>query len=364
MTVRRRGQKLVIDYYPEGRKGSRKWVTLDERIQDEAIAREIEAELKKAAREPEELELQPAMLISEAFPEYLKWYKLHRAEKSWEDISYCYNRSIERILGEVVIKDINLHHITLYKTMRKAEKVTAKSKAKGIHPVRDLSNRTINKELSYISGFLRWCKDKYGITHRPFQVESLPYKRPIPMPLTFDECMSILEAAEPIYKGFFLCLFILGLRKSEARNLSREDIDRSNMTITVRQKGGSYKVLPASELLIEVLDRINPQVKKGPIFLNTRLKPPRPILNYRKALIRAAKKAEIKKKVTPHIFRHSIAKYLMDHDVNMRIIQQFLGHSRISTTEYYTQVFMDNLRSAEALITARMQAFYSHKNKQ
>jgi integrase/recombinase XerD len=359
MAVRRRGEKLVIDYYPEGRKGPRKWVTLDPRIQDEEVAREIEIELKKAAREPEEIELQPAMLIKEAFPEYLKWYKLHRAEKSWEDISYCYNRSIERILGEVVIKDINLHHITLYKTMRKAEKVTAKSKAKGVHPVRDLSNRTINKELSYISGFLRWCRDKYGITHRPFQVESLPYKRPVPMPLTFDECMNILEAAEPVYKGYFLCLFVLGLRKSEARNICREDIDRSNMTITVKQKGGSYKVLPVNEMLLEVLDAISPDVKKGPIFLNPRMK--KPIVNYRKALIRAAARAGVKKKVTPHIFRHSIAKYLMDHSVNMRIIQQFLGHARISTTEYYTQVFLDNLREAGALITERMKVFYSKR---
>jgi len=131
----------------------------------------------------------------------------------------------------------------------------------------------------------------------------------------------------------------------------------------VQQKGGSYKVLPIAKILLDVLDAINPQAKKGPIFLNTRLKVPKPIINYRKALIRAAKKAEVLKKVTPHIFRHSIAKYLMDKNFNMRIIQKYLGHRRISTTEYYTEVFTDNLRQAQEVITERMKIFYSKQKK-
>jgi hypothetical protein len=195
MAVRRRGNKLVIDYYPEGRKGPRKWRTLDPRIQDEDEARKIEVELKKSLKEPEEVEIESSMTVREAFPGYLDWYELHRAQRSWKDITYIYNRHIERILGDTALKDLNKHHINLYKRMRIAEKVIRVKKDKKIEVVRDISNRTINKELSLFSGFLGWCKKEYGIAIRPLDIESLPYKRPVPIPLTFDECMGILEMA-------------------------------------------------------------------------------------------------------------------------------------------------------------------------
>lgn len=71
MAVRGRGKKLIIDYYPQGRRGPRKWITLPETIQDEEEAKKIEAIIKKAERQPEQVEIQSTMTIKEAFPDYL-----------------------------------------------------------------------------------------------------------------------------------------------------------------------------------------------------------------------------------------------------------------------------------------------------
>ena len=86
---------------------------------------------------------------------------------------------------------------------------------------------------------------------RTFRIETLPHKRPVPMVLSPEEVPGILKAAEPFYRAFFLCLYTLGLRMNEARQLKWEDIDFKAHAVRIQQKGGTWKILPLSAWTVE-----------------------------------------------------------------------------------------------------------------
>jgi integrase len=86
---------------------------------------------------------------------------------------------------------------------------------------------------------------------RTFRIETLPHKRPVPMVLSPEEVPGILKAAEPFYRAFFLCLYTLGLRMNEARQLKWEDIDFKAHAVRIQQKGGTRKILPLSAWTVE-----------------------------------------------------------------------------------------------------------------
>lgn len=334
MAHRRRGNTWEINYYPGGRKAPRKWLTLPPDIQDEAEVKAIEADLKKARR-PEKIDVPSGATVVELFPLYLGWYKLHREASSHAAVEWTWDNHIKRILGHLIAEAVNPQDLEVYTRIRKGTKV---------------SNRTVNKELSQISGFLTWAahKDRRHITPRSFKPDFLPYKRPKPIVLSFDETMQIVAAAKPMHRAFFLCLYTLGLRMKEARFLRWEDFDLANGIMRTVQKGGSYKILPVSRLLVESLQQLRPK-KEGYIF-TSRTDRTKPLVDVRKAIRRACELAKVTKHVNPHLFRHSIATYGLGKQVNLRVIQGFLGHGQVGTTEWYTHVNTEHLEKMRDLI--------------
>ncbi len=341
MAIRRRGNKLVIDYYPQGRH-TRKRITLPENIQDEDEARKIEEELKKAIQDPAEMNLPTGAIVKKVFPEYLDWYELHRQKTTLDDISEVYKNHLKPHLGSYKIADITINHINVYKRLRKSEAILKNAgKKKNLHIV---SNRTINKELSYFSGFLKWCRVERSMNLKKITFDKLPYKRPIPIILSFDEVIRMIKASNPFYRALFLCLYCSGLRSMEARMLRIEDVDFENRSLKVIQKGGSEKIVPVPQLLLDCIKEIKTSRRQGYLFIHPRTQ--KPVVDIRRPLERARDAAGVIKKVTPHLLRHSIATHLLGKDVNLRTIQQFLGHSQIMTTEFYTHVDISHLRSA------------------
>ena len=185
----------------------------------------------------------------------------------------------------------------------------------------------------------------------------LPHQRPRPIILSPDEVTRLVDAAEPFYRAFFLCLYTLGFRLSEATYLRWRDIDRESKTVTVIQKGGSVKVEPLNAWLDAALKTLKKELKSKPepddyVFLNPRKG--RPVMDIRTPLERAAKKAGIIKRVTPHLLRHSVATHLLAKGKNLRTIQAMLGHAQVGTTEWYTHVVTDDIRDATAGMFAEM----------
>lgn len=320
MSVRKRNNKFVVDYYPQGRSGKRMRLTLPEGVTNIEDARAVERELRTS--KDKHIPVPRNATVSELFQQYLDWYEMHRAATTYRDIKNVFKNHIKRLLGSYLATEISENHINVYKRLRRAERV---------------SNRTITKELHYFSGFLTWCEKRKYIKKRDYHIEKLPYTRPIPIVLTYKEALKFIKAAEPLYRVFFLLLFNLGLRLTSARLLKWTDIDLGQRTLQIIGKGGKPNKFPLSKWLYNELRGLRKKSKSPWVFPSSRGKN-KPIADVRTAIARAKKKAGIKKHIHPHLLRHSLATHLLDKDIDIRKIQDILGHEDISTTEWYTQV--------------------------
>ncbi len=332
MAVFQRNGKWVLDYRPNGLKGKRIRQTLPKSISSEQEAREFAESILRVERGKPEL-LGGGRFVQDLFPIYLEWYIMHRSPGTYQNMKGCYENHLKSHLGPIIADSLGPENITFYKKMRLAE---------------GGKNRTINKELSYFSGFLRWAAERGHIKQRQFRIEMLPYKRPIPIVLSFDEVMRLVAACAPWHRAILLCLYTLGLRMNEARTLTWEDIDVENRIVRVKQKGGGQKVLPLNRILHAALSVIRPEKASGYVFKSKRTG--RPLNNMRKALENARKAAGITKHINPHLLRHSVATHLIGKNINQDVVRIYLGHKDIESTMFYTHVAAEHLRGAEAVI--------------
>lgn len=147
-------------------------------------------------------------------------------------------------------------------------------------------------------------------------------------------------------KVILALLYSTGLRVSELVNLEINSLDLDERTIRIRGKGEKDRIVlfddKTGELIEGYLERRNSDSEY--LFVNrsgNHLTP-----RYIQMMIKDyAKAAGIKKRVTPHILRHSFATHLLKNGVDIRAIQQLLGHSNLSTTQIYTSVDMHTLKN-------------------
>jgi len=181
-----------------------------------------------------------------------------------------------------------------------------------------------------------------------------PPRRPksIPRYLSEEEVSRLLKAAEgnPRDYAILVTLAYTGLRVSELCNLNIEDVDFSEKTIRVISgKGDKDRIVIFEEntenAIVQYL-RVRAVPQEGtPLFTSTRRKRITP-RSVELMIQKYARQAGITKKVTPHVLRHTMATSLLKHGADIRIIQQLLGHSSLSTTEIYTHVDEEMLRQA------------------
>lgn len=141
-------------------------------------------------------------------------------------------------------------------------------------------------------------------------------------------------------------LYSSGLRVSELVTLIVKDIDFEERTMLIRGKGDKDRVVlfdkDAKEMIQYYLDLRTIDSK----YLVTNKNGDHLTPRYIQIMIKKyGKKAGIKKKVTPHVLRHSYATHLLKNGVDIRVIQQLLGHSSLSTTQIYTSVDMDTIKT-------------------
>jgi integrase/recombinase XerC len=139
-------------------------------------------------------------------------------------------------------------------------------------------------------------------------------------------------------------LYATGLRVSELASLDLDAIDRESRTVRVLGKGRKERIVPYGAAAAQALDaHLGPRAAaRGPLFTNTR-GGRLGVRSIRTIVGRAARAAGLTRRVSPHTLRHTFATHLLDAGADLRVIQELLGHSRLSTTQRYTHVGADQL---------------------
>lgn len=136
-------------------------------------------------------------------------------------------------------------------------------------------------------------------------------------------------------------LFASGMRVSELCQLTEADVNREEMELRIHGKGRKERIIPIPDLqaiLRHYYENWENEIRNTHRFFLNRNGQPLSGQSVRHLINKYAKKAGIAQHITPHMFRHTFATGLLESDVNLRCIQELLGHSCIQTTEIYTHV--------------------------
>ena len=167
----------------------------------------------------------------------------------------------------------------------------------------------------------------------------------LPIVLSKEEIQNMINITPNInHKQVIMFLYYAGLRLDELINLKSSDIDYSRDIIHLKKtKGSKDRIIFLHEKLKEIMPM------EGIVFQSLRGK------KYSQRTIQemvknVAKKAGIKKKVTPHTLRHSFATHLLENGADIRYIQQLLGHKDLKTTQIYTHVANKDIKNLAKLL--------------
>ena len=222
-----------------------------------------------------------------------------------------------------------------------------------------LSRSSTARAMSVLRNFFRWLeRNGYGGNHAIRAMRSPKRPHGIPRPLPVADADLLLQSVDLLPGepwetrrdvALFTLLYGCGLRISEALNLSRRDAPMGE-SLLVTGKGGKQRMLPvlplvrdaAAAYLAACPHRVGDD---GPLFLGQRGKRLNPGVAQRR-LRELRVLLGLPETVTPHALRHSFATHLLGAGVDLRAIQELLGHASLSTTQRYTEVDSERLMAA------------------
>jgi integrase/recombinase XerD len=217
---------------------------------------------------------------------------------------------------------------------------------------------SVVRALSAVRSFHRFLVREGDATADPSAAVVRPRSpRSLPRPLPVAEVLLLLEAPpEGSASGLrdravLEVMYGAGLRVSELTGLDVDDVDLESGAVRVLGKGGKEREVPlgsyARDAIAAYLTRARPTLatsrSRAALFLNrrggrlTRQSCGRLVAEH-------ARRAGIRRRVTPHVLRHSFATHLLEGGADVRVVQELLGHASVATTQVYTLVTEEHLR--------------------
>jgi len=212
------------------------------------------------------------------------------------------------------------------------------------------------KSQSYINQIISSIKFYYEVVlempNRFYSIERPIRKESLPKVISLEEVSLIINNTNNIkHKCIISLLYSAGLRRGELLSLKLRDIDSKRMVINIHKgKGGKDRITILSESVLKNL-RFYFKVWRPKTYLFEGMKGKQySATSVSKIITDACMRANIKKKVSPHMLRHSFATHLLETGTDIRFIQTLLGHSSTKTTEIYTQVAINNIKTIQSPI--------------
>ena len=242
---------------------------------------------------------------------------------------------------------------------------------------RSLAISSINRTNSTVKSFLIYCAREFSLNLPTGEITSHRIARKLPKALSIEEITQLISSSGSLSSAHSLrdialveLLYSTGGRVSEIIGVNLSDLakitndDETIQTIKLRGKGSKERIVPIGSFALHALEnylvRLRPALATrahrddGALFLNSR---GRRISRQSAWTIvsEAAKACGLENKVSPHALRHSYATHLLDGGADIRVVQELLGHSSVTTTQIYTLVTIDRLRQSYSSAHPRAQ---------
>ena len=239
-----------------------------------------------------------------------------------------------------------------------------------------LSSNSINRNISTLRSFFRYLEREHDVLNPTKETHTRQIPLKLPKALTISQIAQLIDASlsdntvvSLRNKAILELLYSTGARVSEITDINLGDFSEMDShgskvyVIKLHGKGNKERVVPIGSFAVKALDDYLVRVRPSLILKATKSRSEALFLNQRgsrisrqsawQIVVDAAKKSGLSEKVSPHVFRHSFATHLLDGGADIRVVQELLGHSSVTTTQIYTLITIDKIRESYSLAHPR-----------
>lgn len=279
------------------------------------------------------------ILFDRAAQEYLSHIKDTLSQRTYEMDLTDYNKHLKAFFADTFINEIDNGLLLDFQARQKKTK----------HRGRKLGNRTVNIHIGLVRKIMKFAEWKKYIDDPKLKYPMLREPQRLHAFFTPDEFKAIINhMADDLTLKRIRLGRCTGLRPKELAYLSWDDIDKKAKMLRVHSKPDAGFITKTDEerdipLNKEAINLLHSLPRKSRwVFSNGT----RPIIDIRKSLRTAAKKAGIRKRVTQGMLRHTFATQLIKEGIDIDTVRQLMGHKSIETTQKYLHGFKDSLKEA------------------
>ena len=215
-----------------------------------------------------------------------------------------------------------------------------------------LTTTTVVRKIASLRGFFKWlCANDLCKSDPTLTLEQPKLPKRLPKVLTIQEIDEILsQNLDELHSVIVELLYGCGLRVSELANININDIDVKSKYLQCLGKGSKERIVPLGKKAVAALKKYLPvrdfNVQKNNISTKKLLVDENGRILTRQDIYAFihAQGEKIHKHISPHTLRHSFATHLLENGADLRIVQELLGHSDVSTTQLYTHVSKKRLK--------------------